>query len=165
VLLSAHHYPSDKTSLFAAHGTPLMVPFALFLPLFGKEKTIAEPTLKAEDIGRTALCDLARTLEVSVTVSVRGLCLCLNDSWLVEPVRGSRIRAAPERRDDFAEADRELRKRLAEYCCLPAWVAKHHTPPISTARRNEFVCPIRTRTSERLLSQHSARTRTPFAMF
>jgi hypothetical protein len=40
-----------------------------------------------------------------------GLFLCLNDSWLIDRVRGSRFRAARGRREDFAKADRQFQKR------------------------------------------------------
>jgi hypothetical protein len=72
LLLPAHRYPSGKTSLFAAHGAPLIVLFALFLTFFRQKKAIAESTLKADNIGRTLLRDLARVLEASGTETVRG---------------------------------------------------------------------------------------------
>jgi len=40
VPLSARHYPSGKTSLYAAHAAPLIVLFALFLSLFGQRKDV-----------------------------------------------------------------------------------------------------------------------------
>jgi len=85
--------------------------------------TFAESTSKIDNNGRTLLCGRANVLEVSGTVTVRGLCLCLNDSWLVERVRGSRFRAARQSREDFAKADRQLRENSAGFRCLPAGVA------------------------------------------
>ncbi len=109
-----HSPPIGRRCLFRLHCSCLSS---------GKEKAFAEPTLKADDIGRTALSDLARALEASGTVSDRGLCLCLNDSWLVERVRGSRLRVAPGRREDFAKTARQLRKSPARYRCPPAGAA------------------------------------------
>jgi hypothetical protein len=74
---------------------------------------------------------------VSGTETVRGLCLCLNDSWFVERVRGSRSRATRERREDFVKADRQLRKSPAGYRCLPVGVATTSNPAYidSTTKR------------------------------
>ncbi|MGO8847655.1 MAG: hypothetical protein ACLQFI_20450 [Methylocella sp.] len=137
VLLSARHYPSGKTSSFAAHGAPLIVLFALFLSLFGQKKTFAESTSKIDSNGRTLLCGRANVLEVSRTETVRGLCLCLNDSWFVGRVRGSRFRAARERREDFAKADLQLRKSLAGYRCLPGG-AKTSKPACLDSTTNAY---------------------------
>ena len=39
-----------------------------------------------------------------------GLFLCLNDSWLIDRVRGSLFRAARVHREDFAKADRQFQR-------------------------------------------------------
>ena len=78
----------------------------------------------------------------------------------MERVRGSRFRAARGRREDFAEADRQLRKSPAGYRCLPAGVATTSNPAyIDSTTKRICLVRIRTRTSERLLSPRTARTR------
>jgi hypothetical protein len=56
---------------------------------------------------------------------------------LFERVRGSLFRAARLHREDFAEADRKLRKSPAEYRFLPAGVATATNPAYidSTTKR------------------------------
>jgi len=81
-------------------------------PSSGKVKAFAESTLELDNNGRKWFC-------VLVTVSQRlperlrfgGLFLCLNVSWLIDRVRGSLFRAARGRREDFAEAVRQLLRR------------------------------------------------------
>jgi hypothetical protein len=60
--------------------------------------------------------------------TVRGRYLCLNDSWLVERVRGSHFRAARRRREGFSKATHQLRKSPVAYRCLPAGVATTSMP-------------------------------------
>jgi hypothetical protein len=112
VLLSGQRDLSGKPTLFATHGAMLIVLFASFLPFFGQKKTFAESTLKVDNNDGTLLCDLARVLAASGTETVRVLRLCLNDSWLIERVRGSLFRAARGRREDFVEADDSFGKAL-----------------------------------------------------
>ena len=44
-----------------------------------------------------------------------GLFLCLKYSWLIERVRGSLFRAAPEHREDFPKADCQPQKNIDRF--------------------------------------------------
>jgi hypothetical protein len=98
-------------------------------PSSGKENAFAESTLDLDNNGRKWFCELVNVSQrLPERLRFGGLFLCLNVSWLIERVRGSRFRAARGRREDFAEADRHLRKSPAGYRCLPVGVATASNP-------------------------------------
>src|SRR5208283_4597022 len=65
-----------------------------------------------------------------------GLFLCLNDSLLIDWVRGSRFRAAPGRREDFARADRQLQRSTG---LARAASANRQAPVVAAQRANANV--------------------------
>jgi hypothetical protein len=81
-------------------------------PSSGKEKAFAESTLDLDNKGRKWFCEFVKVSQrLPERLRFGGLFLCLNDSWLIDRVRGSLFRAAPEHREDFAKADRQFQKR------------------------------------------------------
>ena len=68
-----------------------------------------------------------------------GLFLCLNDSLLIDWVRGSRFRAAPGRREDFARADRQLQRSTDRTGLARAASANRQAPVVAAQRANANV--------------------------
>jgi len=82
-------------------------------PSSGKENAFAESTLDLDNNGRKWFCELVKVSQrLPERLRFGGLFLCLNDSWLIDRVRGSLFRAARGRREDFVEADDSFGKAL-----------------------------------------------------
>ena len=106
----------------------------------GNEKAFAESTLKVDNNGRKWFCELVKVSQrLPERLRFGGLFLCLNDSWLIDRVRGSRFRAAPGRREDFAGADRQLQRSTDRTGLARAASANRQALVVAAQRANTNV--------------------------
>jgi len=106
-------------------------------PSSGKEKAFAESTLHLDNNGRKWFCELVKVSQrLPERLRFGGLFLCLNDSWLIDRVRGSLFRAVPEHREDFAKAARQLQRSTDRIGLARAASANRRAQVVGIRRAN-----------------------------